>query len=379
MKVLCVNSSIDPKTGGGTAERTIKLAKHLDRCGVKVSILSNNIGVDETLENRLSGINLHVLPLLFPRYQVPRFSLNYLKKIVSEVDVIHMMNHWTFLNAIIYILCRQLRKPYVICPAGALPIFGRSRILKRIYNHVIGRKIIQNAAAHIGITKDETGQFIDYGIDPESVAIIPNGISPEEFVDKNGNEFRYKHAIGNNPFILFLGRLNLIKGPDLLLKAFTEIKTKFHDYHLVYAGPDEGMIEDLKRMVESYQLQKSVHFVGYVGGKEKSQLYHAAELLAVTSRQESMSIVALEAGIAGTPILLTDVCGFDQIEKIGGGKIVSPTAAGIQQGLSAMIGDRQKMKKMGSALKNFILENYTWDAVIEQYIYLFKKILNVKH
>lgn len=376
MRVLCVNSSIDLKSGGGTAERTVKLAKHLNRYGVEASVLTTNVGVNEDLRKSLNGIELHVPPLLIDRYQVPQCSLKYLKKIVKKADVIHLMNHWTFFNAIIYVLCRHFRKPYVVCPAGALPIFGRSRLLKRIYNLVIGYKIIQNATAHVGITNGEKGQFKDYGVDPKSVNIIPNGISPEEFVDKNGDEFRKKHSIGNNPFILFLGRLNLIKGPDLLLNAFTEIRKQFPDYHLVYAGPDEGMLEVLKSVVERKQIQKFVHFIGYIGGKEKSQAYHEAELLAITSRQEAMSIVVLEAGGAGTPILLTDVCGFDQIEEIGGGVIVRPTAAGIQKGLSKLLDDRQRMKQMGSTLNRFVLENFTWNAVVQKYIRLFSKILN---
>jgi glycosyltransferase involved in cell wall biosynthesis len=378
MKVLCVNSSIDPKSGGGTAERTVKLAKHLKRCGVEVAILTSDVGVTDRLRHSLHGIELHILPLFIDRYPIPRFTYRSLKKIVQKADIIHLMNHWTFFNAAIYVLCRILHTPYVVCPAGALPIFGRSRMLKKIYNVAVGRSIIRQASAHVGITDNEKKQFQDYGIDPETVVIIPNGVNTEEFVDNDDDAFRKKYSIGSNPFILFLGRLNRIKGPDLLLTAFAGIKPRFPEYHLVYAGPDEGMLDVLKKIVKNEDLGESVHFIGYIGGKEKSWAYHSAELLAVTSRQEAMSIVALEAGCAGTPLLLTDVCGFDQIVDINGGIVVTPDISDIQRGLYELLSHRQRLKEMGSALNDFVLSNYTWDVVVNQYIGLFNKICDMK-
>ena len=378
MKLLFVNSSIDPFSGGGTAERTVQLAIHLSRKGIETSILTSDQGVDEKLYNRISGIKLHTLPLIAERYLIPKVWVPHIIKIIKEIDIVHLMNHWTAFNAVVYILCKWFRKPYVICPAGALPIFGRSRKLKSIYNIVIGNSIIQNAAAHVGITENETRQFLTYGVEPKKVTIIPNGINPEDFIDSNKDEFRKKFGIGNHPFILFVGRLNLIKGPDLLLEAFAGILPRFPDYHLVFAGPDEGMLESLHNFVESRKIQHSVHFIGYITGKEKSWAYHAAELLAVTSRQEAMSIVALEAGCTGTPVLLTDVCGFDQVEAIGGGLVVRPTVTDIKDGLDHLLHDPLRMERMGSALEKFVLDNFTWNSVVDRYVSLFQIILNGK-
>ena len=133
---------------------------------------------------------------------------------------------------------------------------------------------------------------------------------------KDIDYFRNKIGIGNSPFILFVGRLNRIKGPDLLLKAFYNIKNNLQDFHLGFVGPDDGMLSELKQMVDEYQLNDRIHFIGYLGGADKSNAYHAADLLVIPSRQEAMSIVVLEAGISGTPVLLTDQCGFNVIEKI---------------------------------------------------------------
>lgn len=375
MKVLCVNSFIDLESGGGTAERTVNLARYLNRYGVETSVLALDSGSKKNAYARLNGIELHLLPVLLDRYQIPRFSIRSLKKMVTSVDLVHLMNHWTPINAIIYACCRQWDKPYVVCPAGALPIYGRSRFLKKLFNRVVGRKIIQHADAHVGITEIETEQFIEYEVQTNSVTIIPNGINPEEFACLDDVEFRNKFTIGPNPFILFLGRLNHIKGPDLLLDAFARLHSQYPEFHLVFAGPDEGMLHDLEKTAEKENIGAMVHFLGFISGKVKSQAYHAAELLAVTSRQEAMSIVALEAGSAGTPILVTDVCGLDGIDEIGGGIVVKPTAKDIHKGLSIILKDRNQLKKMGSNLNRFVVENHTWDVVVNQYIRLFDSIL----
>lgn len=375
MRILNVNMSIDPVTGGGTAERTVKIAKYLARLGVNASILTSDIGVDEKLRNTLSDVELHLLPNLYHRYYISWVSYKRLKKLVEKSDVVHLMNHWTAINAVVYKVCRQLDKPYVVCPAGALMAYGRSLLLKQMYNKIVGNHIIKNAARHIAIPAEEAHLFKNYGIDPASVEVIPNGIDPEDFTSRDDVLFRRKHSLGDNPFILFMGRLDSIKGPDLLLDAFAGLRTEFPDYRLVFAGPDGGMLKSLESVSQRNNLADCVHFIGYIGGDEKSHAYHAADLLAIPSRHEAMSIVALEAGITGTPVLLTDVCGFEQIEEIGGGLIVKPSADDIRKGLKTLLENREGLEEKGRSLKDYVFGNYTWDYIINKYISMFKNIL----
>jgi glycosyltransferase involved in cell wall biosynthesis len=375
VNILNVNMSIDPVTGGGTAERTIQMAKYLAKAGINSSILTCDIGMSHEFIKGLSGIDVKVLPCLLSRFYIPRFNYRELKKMVCNTDIVHLMNHWTLINAIIYIICEKLGKPYVVCPAGALPSYGRSRLLKKMYNALIGTRMIQNASRHIAIPAEEANQYLEYGIDPQSVDVIPNGINPKDFNAEGDSEFRKKHCLGDKPFILFMGRLNIIKGPDILLQAFAGIKAKFPDHNLVFAGPDGGMLSKLNEIVRKYNLEDCVHFIGYIGGEEKSWAYHSTELLVIPSRQEAMSIVAIEAGVTGTPVLMTDVCGFNQVGQIGGGIIVKPTITEIQKGL-LVLEDTGKLKRMGNILKNFVLDHYTWDSVINKYIILFEDILS---
>ena len=216
---------------------------------------------------------------------------------------------------------------------------------------------------------------MEYGVSLEGISIIPNGVNNDDFLADDVLDFRKKLDLEDISFFLFLGRLNVIKGPDLLLKAFYNIKNNLQDFHLSFVGPDDGMLSELKQMVDEYRLNDRIHFIGYLGGADKSNAYHAADLLVIPSRQEAMSIVVLEAGISGTPVLLTDQCGFNVIEKIDGGKVVQASVKGIELGLIEILRDKDRLNSMGSNLKQYTNENFTWDSIIGKYLTLFGQIL----
>lgn len=374
MKVLCVDHLLDPVTGGGTAERTFQVSRFLAKEGAECSILTTDIGLSPERMDGLRGITVMALPYLNRRFFVPRFSYRKVRDLIASADIVHMMGHWTFLNALAYFIVRRLGKPYVVCPAGALPIYGRSKFIKALYNSVAGTKIIRNANGHIAITADEIPQFEAYGVDRNQVVVVPNGVDSADFPPSEAAGFREKHKLGSDRFILFVGRLNPIKGPDLLLDAFAQAYDSLDNLHLVFAGPDGGMLSGLRDKAAAFDLDNRVHFVGYLGGSEKAAAYQSAELLVIPSRQEAMSIVVLEAGISATPVLLTDKCGFDEVAPVKGGKIVTATVEGLHDGLMDLLKDNSDLKTMGANLKEHVIQHFTWTIAAARILNIFQMI-----
>lgn len=324
------------------------------------------------------GLNIVALPSLWNHFYLPKPSQHLIKKLVADTDVVNLMNHWTLINALVYRSVTQLAKPYTVCPAGALPIFGRSKVLKQLYNHLIGTKIILNASGCIAISPNEIEHFKSYGVQSDKVTMIPNGISPEDFSESDGGQFRTKYGIGDAPLILFLGRLNIIKGPDILLDAFCRCSQdeRIKPYCLVFAGPDGGMLQKLKHKAEASGVINRVHFTGHIGSAEKSDAYRAADFLAIPSRQEAMSIVVLEAGITGIPVLITDRCGFDDVATIKGGMVVAASVDGLKEGLMAMTSNPTELKFMGQNLGIYTREHFLWDHMVNRYLELFSRIMH---
>ncbi len=374
MKVLNIVASLDPVTGGGATERTIKMSEAISKLGSDCTILTTDIGLSHNYSSSVVGVKIIALPCIVKRFYIPKFKYQEINNIVNQVDVVHIMSHWTLLNVIIYLVAKVNNKPYVVCPAGALPIFGRSKLIKRVYNMLIGKKIISDACRIVMITKDEINQSKNYGIEINKVSVIPNGVNASDFKTRDDVDFRNKFQLGKEPFILFMGRLNNIKGPDLLLQAFCEARNRLLPYNLVFAGTDGGMLSELKQITDKYDAQDRVHFIGYIGGEDKSKAYHAADLLAIPSRQEAMSIVVLEAGITSTPVLVTDRCGVNDIEEFKAGKVVTASVAGLTNGLIEILKDKDKLKLMGKTLLNYTSENYTWEIVAQKYLSLYRDL-----
>lgn len=369
---------LDPITGGGTAERTIQLTRFLIKQGAESAVLTLDIGETIPTEDVLEGARVFKLTCFNHRYYLFMPWPLGIRKLVSQFDVVHLMGHWTILNAMVALSCMHQGKPYVVCPAGALKTFGRSRWLKSIYDFVIGRRIVKSASGWVAITEVEKFDFTHYGIKPDSVVVIPNGIDPNQYVESTESEASVLTKLGltkQDSYLLFLGRLNAIKGPDLLLDAFIEIADKYPELHLVFAGPDSGLQSRLESISSQSTAMRRIHFTGYLGGSDKVYALRNALCLAIPSRNEAMSIVVLEAGICGTPVLFTNKCGLDDFAQKGAGIMVDAFAKSIGDGLIQALSDLTKLQKSGEYLKVLVRETFLWESQANRYYQYYQQII----
>lgn len=366
MNVLIVNMSIDSVLGGGTVERTCQLARELGNLpDTNTKILSTTAGLNG--DNFLDDRRYVLLPCLSERWYLTAPYFGKIYRTIKWADVIIIISHWTLINAMVYLVNIFLKRPYLFCPAGALHIFGRSALMKRIYNAIVGKMILNHADRVIAIPQDERKYFCELGISDNRIACIPNGITMEDFSYTHTTEFRGKYRLGHAPLLLFMGRLNEIKGPDILLQVFVNIASKFPSWHLIMAGPDGGMEHILKQGIHKYDLENRVHLIGFVSGEEKSAAYHAADILVVPSRLEAMSIVALEAGACGTPVVLTEQCGFPEMVEAGAALEVSISTDSLADTLCQLMSDPSRTQGMGAKARHFISKNYTWNIAAKKH------------
>jgi glycosyltransferase involved in cell wall biosynthesis len=232
----------------------------------------------------------------------------------------------------------------------------------------------------VAITDAERSQFLPYAVDPALVTVIPNGIWIDDFSEKNHQtNYRANLGINREPVILFVGRLNTIKGPDILLEAFGKANRTVPHARLLYAGPDEGMRQHLVRRAKELGLSRQVHFLGYLAHPDKLAAYSTADIVVVPSRSEAMSLVALEAGACAKPVVLTDRCGFDEVAAAGGGIVVPADPDAICGALVTLLNDAILRNNMGANLKQLVESRYTWPGSAQQYLDLFTSIKRRLH
>jgi len=120
----------------------------------------------------------------------------------------------------------------------------------------------------------------------------------------------------NEKIILFMGRLVYEKGVQTLISAMPKILSHYHDSKLVIAGKG-GMIDELRAQVNSLGLGNKVYFTGYLGSKDVQKMYKCSDVSVFPSTYEPFGIVALEAMLSGTPVVVSDIGGLNEIVEHG--------------------------------------------------------------
>jgi len=376
MNVLVVSHLLSSRCGGGVAARAVAVATALTGDGATVRLLGTNVGMERADLDDFNRLDVIVVRSGLTRFPLPLIRPSRLARLVGWADAVVMFTHWTTLNAAVYAACRRLGVPHVVCPCGALPIRGRSRAIKRAYDLVVGERILRDAAACVATTQLERRQLLLTPASPARLVVIPNAVNVPDQRPRPGHEteasaaFRGRLGLDDVPVVLFMGRLNAIKGPDLLIEAFARIAPRVPAPLLVLAGPDEGMRRELVALAAGRGIAHRVRFVGRLDARLRAAAYRAASLLVVPSRSEAMSLVALEAGAAGTPVLLTEACGFDVGGCIGGGLTVAATIEGLTDGLERLLANPNELPGMGARLRSHVAARYVWPVVGRQWFEL---------
>lgn len=375
MHIVTVVAAVDARSGGGVGERGLQLARRYPQVGgadISSELLTLDLDLTPDHVKAATPATVTPLPCRNRRYYLPG-SPTMVAERVRAADVVHLLSHWTVLNALAAEAAVRCNIPYVFSPCGALPIRGRSRLVKRAYDLAVGGRLVRQAAAIIAVTDDERADFIPHGVDQHGVVVVPNGVSASDHEWDTGGKLLARYGLTGHRYVLFLGRLNWIKGVDLLVDAFVSTVPAESGWRCVVAGPDEGMLTDLTARVSAAGASDQVCFTGMVRGPERTELLRGAALLVVPSRHEAMSIVALEAGINGTPVLITNSCGFDEIEKIGGGWVVPATAEALAGGLRVALDDPDELERRGKALRDLVSHSYTWERAARSHLEVFEQ------
>ena len=141
----------------------------------------------------------------------------------------------------------------------------------------------------------------------DNVYVIPN---PSPVPARKGDSFDLRERIRwspERPIVGFVGRLEHVKGPDLLLEIADRVES---DVGFVFIG--EGSMEaELRREVRAKGLEERVGFVGLV--PDAMPLLEQLDALALPSRHEGLPMVLLEAAVLGLPVVAFDIGGVRQV------------------------------------------------------------------
>ena len=181
-------------------------------------------------------------------------------------------------------------------------------------------QVVEAADRLIANTVDEARELIElYAAEPARVSVVPPGVDLENFTPGDKREARRKLGLPvDGDLLLFVGRIQPLKAPDLLLRAAHELIARDPgrraSLHVAVLGGRSGTglarPHDLEELATALGIDDVVRFVRPVSRPVLAQWYRAADLVVVPSYSESFGLVAIEAQACGTPVVAAHVGGL---------------------------------------------------------------------
>ncbi|HEX7975876.1 MAG TPA: glycosyltransferase [Anaerolineales bacterium] len=248
------------------------------------------------------------------------------------------------------------------------------------------REVLRLADRIVAATPAELAQLQWlYQADTRKVVIIPPGVDVSRFYPIPPDEA--KEFIGIPPcehVLLFVGRIEPLKGVDMLIEAIAILLQKGYRMCLSVIGgePDlspEALSSEMARlqaMRDQYGVNELVTFLGQRGQDTLPYYYSAADAVVVPSYYESFGMVALEAMACGTPVVASQVGGLAFLVQDGETGFTVPVdePQALAERLARLLDDPDLRRKMGLQAAAFAQE-YAWDKIAARILKLYEEVL----
>ena len=323
-------------------------------------------------------VEVYRLPYIFKfpqiRYPVPDLVVltRKIKKVCDNWNPdLLIYSHINFLTVLpLFYLKSRLKVPTLVttdCFPGISWFYGDKVVdaIGYLYSMLISKRVFKLADG-IQLMSSQLAEYMKrLDIDEHKVFTIPRGVDIEMFQPKDGDE-RLKNELGikeNDTIILYVGRLDLVKGIDYLLQAAKEILTNRDNADsikllIVGGGSLRKQYEKLAR-----PFSDNIIFLDFRNDVPK--LMNIAHMLVLTSLSEGAANVVMEASASGLPVVATAVGEVPQIVADGEtGMLVKPKdVAGLVEKIEAILNNPLRGKKMGEAGRKRMEQKYSWEII----------------
>ena len=326
LKILHVIASMNPEEGG-VCKAVRMIIAGLTPLGMSNEVVTYDVPGSHYLGG--DAFAIHALgpaknPWNYGNKLMPWLGIN-----LRRFDVVILHGLWLYNGYALNKAIKQVRQTaggdnaapnYYVMPHGMLdPYFqlAETRKIKAIRNQIywklVERKVVNEAAGLLFTCEEERRlahkSFSPYV--PKQELVIGLGIEePPAFVPEMRKSFLEKCiGLGNDPYILFLGRIHEKKGVDLLINAYKELAGNYSLPKLVIAGPngDSEYGRQMQSLVNAdHLLREKINFSGMLSGYAKWGAVYGCEAFVLPSHQENFGIAVVEALACGKPVLISD-------------------------------------------------------------------------
>ena len=312
MNILQVISSVDPR-GGGTVESIYQFGVFLTKEGHCMEAVCLDAPDAPWLAD--FPIKTYALGVGKTLYSYSPALVPWLKENAPRYDAVIVNGLWQYPGFAVWRALHGTTTPYFVYTHGMLdPWFKRAFKLKHFRKSLYWPwgeyRVLRDAEGVLFTCEEEkllaAQSFRPYQVNGVIAPLGIEGVVGNAAVQREAFLYHFPELRGKR-LILFLGRIHVKKGCDLLIEAFAQVVVDDPDLHLVMAGPDEvGRQAALEARVSALGIAGRVSWPGMLTGDLKWGAFHAAEAFVLPSHQENFGIVVAEALSCGLPVLISN-------------------------------------------------------------------------
>lgn len=285
-----------------------------------------------------------------------------------DIAIFHEVNYIEYIRLYKQLLKRRI--PYIIVPHGCITktALKKKWLKKKIAYTLWFNRFIKKAAAVQCLSENEAKESVI----AENKIIVPNGMEL--------HEQKPVHSGREGMKLVYIGRLEFVKGLDLMIKAVGKIAGYMRENKITLdiCGPDiNGRLATIKGYIEEENVWDIVHTHPPVFGEEKARVINDGDVFIQTSRSEGLPLGILEALSYGMPVIVTKGTQLmGQVTESNCGYAAGDCAESIADAIKQAFDTKDKWAELGIAARAFIEEHYEWSKIGKQSVRRYEGLIN---
>ncbi len=383
-KILMLSWEYPPKVIGGLSRAVYDLSRTLVEQGEEVHVFTSHVDGCPAFEY-MDGVYVHRISCLVENdtlhfmdwvLQLNLAMIQYFASCLAkglQFQLIHA-HDW-----LVSLAARNLQKKYgrhMIATIHATEHGRNQGIFTDLQRKIHGEewKLIHEAEKVI-VCSDYMKNEIFHLFHPatEKIVVIPNGVDQTKIEVSSDSSFKHdKYALSDEKIVFFVGRLVREKGAQYLVEAASEILAVCPEAKFVIAGKGP-MRAQLEKQAFDKGLSHKILFTGFIHDEERNGLLKHAYIAVFPSIYEPFGIVTLEAMAAGTPVIVADTGGLNEIVQhgISGLKVYPGMVSSLRDQLIYALKNEQHLSRMAETATHMLNHSYNWDylAALTKQVY----------
>ncbi len=331
----------------------------------------------------VDGILVKRFPV-YLRFHQYFFTPNMIKEIIRKnPDIVHGTGARNFQSDLGVLFAHRTGIPFVLSGYGSLIYYGLGDTFsKALYDGMTLKLLIKMATRFVGQSGIECKAAMRYGISKERIRLIPTGTDLNEFSNGRPEDLIEKYGINQfdaDSIILFVGRINPIKGLEFLFKSFSQLirDKKFSRVLFLIVGEDQNYWSHLQTLQSFKEIKSNIVWVSNPTRRDIINAFHLADIFVLTSVFEHCPHVIHEAGACKLPVIATRVGGIPGVIQDGktGLLVEYDNINQLLSRIKMLLTNEDLRNRLGQALFDQTAKKYSWDVVTRKHEQLYKSLI----